>query len=284
VGVRPGPAVVIPIHNAFEELKACLQSVADTVGSETQVIVIDDASTDERVIPLIENFILAKGPRWRFVRQVRNQGFVATANLGMQLSYGDLVLLNSDTVVTSGWLQRIAACLSSDEQIATATPWSNNAEITSFPEFCKANPVPADPDSIAIGIAESVIRNGGPQYPELPTAMGFCMGISRRAIDLIGCFDAEHFGKGYGEENDFCMRARKRGFKNVLCDDAYVAHRGGSSFGPLGLRPDQNSMARLLDRHPDYQQMVSAFIAEDPLAPIRERLVSGLIAAGLTFD
>lgn len=284
MGAYPGLTVVIPIYNAFEELTACLESIAGTVGSETQVVVIDDASTDERVIPLIEDFIRAGGPRWRFVRQVRNQGFVATANLGMQLSYGDLVLLNSDTVVTPGWLERIAACLSSDEKIATATPWSNNAEITSFPEFCKANPVPADPDSIAIRIAECVLRDGGPQYPDLPTAVGFCMGISRQAIDLIGCFDAERFGRGYGEENDFCMRARERGLRNVLCDDTYVVHRGGSSFGPLGLRPDQNSMARLLDRHPDYQQLVSAFIEEDPLAPIRERLVAGLIAAGLTFD
>lgn len=281
---QPGPTVVIPVHNAHDELKACLASVAATLDSTTQVIVIDDASTDPRIIPLIEAVMRAGGPRWRFLRQVRNRGFVGTANLGMRLSHADVVLLNSDTIVTKGWLERIGNCLASHEQIATATPWSNNSEITSLPDFCTANPVPRDVETVALKIAECVVRDGGPRYPEIPTAVGFCMGISKRAMDAVGEFDAVHFGRGYGEENDFCMRARKAGFQNVLCDDAYVAHVGGRSFGPLGLRPGDESMARLLERHPDYEEIVSDFIQGDPLAPLRERLIAAVVAAGLTFD
>ncbi|MDX1409483.1 MAG: glycosyltransferase, partial [Saprospiraceae bacterium] len=119
MAARPGPAVIIPVFNAFDELKSCLASVAATVGSETQVMIIDDASTDARIKPLIGETIAAGGPRWRFVEQVRNEGFVATANLGMRLCHTDLVLLNSDTVVTPGWLERMAICLASDDRIAT---------------------------------------------------------------------------------------------------------------------------------------------------------------------
>ena len=187
-------------------------------------------------------------------------------------------------MVTPGWLERIGACLASDDQIASATPWSNNAEIASIPGFCETNPVPRNPASVAEGIADYIARDGGPQYPELPTAVGFCMGISKNVVDEIGNFDEERFGMGYGEENDFCLRAREKGFRNVLCDDAYVAHYGGRSFGPMGLQPNQKSMQRLLQRHPTYLQEISAYIDADPLAALRERLCAGVIAAGLTFD
>jgi hypothetical protein len=120
-----------------------------------------------------------------------------------------------------------------------------------------------------------------PLYPELPTAVGFCMAIARRAVDRVGLFDEARFGRGYGEENDFSLRARAAGLRNVLCDDVYVAHAGGRSFGPLGLRPDETSMQRLLDRHPGYLETVQAFIAEDPLAARRGTILDALERAGL---
>jgi GT2 family glycosyltransferase len=110
----------------------------------------------------------------------------------------------------------------------------------------------------------------------MPTAVGFCMAISLRAISRIGLFDEATFGRGYGEENDFCQRAEKAGMRNVLCDDAYVVHHGGASFGPLGLKPDQNSMNRLLARHPDYMRKVSEFIETDPLKVRRQQILDCL--------
>lgn len=279
-----GPTVVIPVHNAFDELRACLESVAATVAPDKQVIVIDDASTDERIVPMVKSVMEYGGPLWRLVRQPRNQGFVETANLGIRLSQTDVVLLNSDTEVTPGWLERMGACLAGDESIATCTPWSNNSEITSIPGFCKANPVPLDPASVSATIAEAVAASGGPEYPEIPTAVGFCMGISRRGLEVIGTFDSERFGRGYGEENDYSLRARERGLRNVLCDDVYVIHRGGRSFGPLGMRPDEGSMQRLLERHPHYREEIAAFIRDDPLAPLRERLCAAVNDAGLSFN
>jgi hypothetical protein len=107
------------------------------------------------------------------------------------------------------------------------------------------------------------------------------MAISRRAIDRVGFFDEQTFGKGYGEENDFCQRAEKAGMLNVLCDDAYVVHHGGASFSPLGLKPDETTMQRLLGKHPDYLQKVSQFISSDPLATRRQELLTCIERAGV---
>ncbi len=271
------PLVIVPVFNAFEQLQGCLESIARTVPSATRVWLIDDASTDKRVQPLLQSWVNQAEPFRQLILQPVNRGFVATANHGMRLAKTDLVLLNSDTVVTPGWLENLAGCLASDESIATATPWSNNGEIVSIPGFCVANPVPGDPSAVARQIKSC----GSPGYPEIPTAVGFCMAISQCAIQRIGLFDEETFGRGYGEENDYCQRAEQAGLRNVLCDDTYVVHHGGASFGPLGLKPDEESMRRLLAKHPDYLRKVSEFIKADPLAPRRRQILDCLERAAV---
>jgi GT2 family glycosyltransferase len=271
--------VVIPVYNAPDELERCLASVHRTTDRTAQVLVIDDASPDPAVRPLLEHWRGRAGRNWTFLFNPGNRGFVATANRGMQRAAGDVVLLNSDTVVTPGWLEGLQRCLASDSRIATATPWTNNGEIASIPLFCQPNPAPPNPDAVAAVIA----AEGRATYPELPTAVGFCMAVSRHAIDRVGPFDEELFGRGYGEENDFSMKAAGAGLRNVLCDDVYVVHLGGRSFGPAGFKPDENSMARLLSRHAGYRELVSGFIAADPLAPRREEILAALRLARVSL-
>lgn len=271
------PVVIVPVFNAYEHLVVCLESLAPNLPSNAQVLLIDDASTDVRVYPYLQAWVGEETSRRRLIKHEQNRGFVATANHGMRLAGTDVVLLNSDTEVTSGWLEYLADCLASDQSIATATPWSNNGEIVSIPAFCVANRAPENPETIA-GIIASC---GRPDYPVMPTAVGFCMAISLRAIKLVGLFDELTFGLGYGEENDFCQRAEQAGLRNVLCDNAYVVHHGGASFGPLGLKPDENSMQRLLAKHPDYMSKVSEFIQTDPLADRRQEILDCLERAGV---
>jgi len=270
-------SVVIPVYNAPEELERCLASVYSTVPGDTEVVVIDDASSDPSTAEVLRRWREIMPVSWKFHANQINRGFVATANLGMRLTQDDVVLLNSDTEPTPAWLRGLQRCLSSDPLIATATPWTNNGEIASIPLFCQANPVPPDASAVAGVIA----RTGNAIYPELPTAVGFCMAISRRAIDGIGLFDEVLFGKGYGEENDFSMRAVQAGMRNVLCDDVYVVHLGGRSFAPTGLKPDESSMQRLLSRHPDYLRQVQEFITADPLSTRRATILAALDRAGV---
>lgn len=266
------PSIIVPVHNASYELNRCLESLAATIPEDAEVIIIDDASEEAAVGQVLAHWEQQTGKHWRFRFQQENLGFIATVNRGMQMTTGDVVLLNSDTEVTQGWLEGLQRCLASDRSIATATPWTNNGEIVSIPGFCEVNPPPQDREIVARIIA----RTGLAAYPDLPTAVGFCMAISRQALDQLGLFDEEAFGKGYGEENDFSMRAQHVGKRNVLCDDVYVVHLGGKSFGPLGLKPDESSMQRLLAMHPTYLEQVQTFIAQDPLAPRREELLRAL--------
>ena len=265
------PAVVVPIHDGADALRACLDSLRRTLPREVRVELVDDASRDPAIGAQLD--ALERDPPWnlRVVRQRENLGFVGTVNAAFARRTGDLVLLNSDTVTTGGWLERLARCAASDPRIATATPFSNNAEICSFPEFCRANPVPADPEAVARAAGATT-----PGYPELPTAVGFCMFVRGAALAAVGDFDAGTFGRGYGEENDFCLRAAALGWRNVLCDDAYVVHLGGVSFGAVGLKPGGENLARLVARYPKYNALVADFIASDPLAPIRGRIAQRL--------
>jgi len=273
------PLVIIPVFNAFEHLEDCLESLSRTVPADTKVLLINDASTDKRVRPLLQSWVSESKSCRCLLEHEENRGFVATANRGLRLADSDVVLLNSDTQVAGGWLERLASCLASDPSIATATPWSNNGEIVSIPVFCESGKSPEDPDAVA----EVIANCGSPEYPEMPTAVGFCMAVSLRAIKLVGLLDEESFGRGYGEENDFCQRAEQAGLRNVLCDDAYVVHHGGASFGPIGLKPDDRSMQRLLVKHPGYQNRIARFIQEDPHASRRQEILSCLERAGLVM-
>ncbi len=263
------PAIVIPVFNAAEALAQCIAATAGTVPREVPVFVIDDASPDADV-----QIVLGRcPPEWTRIRHDRNRGFPATANHGIELAAGaDVLLLNSDTVPAGRWLERLCAALRASPGTASVTPFTNNGEIASLPDFCRAAPVPDEPERWA----KACLEAGPPRYPRIPTAVGFCMLLSRACLDRIGGFDVEAFGRGYGEENDWCMRARAVGWHHVLCDDAFVAHRGSASFGPLGAGPGGRAMQTLVARHPDYPDLIRRFIEDDPIAPHRDRVLERL--------
>jgi O-antigen biosynthesis protein len=255
--------VIVPVHDAYEELVACLASVR-RCSNDYRLILIDDGSTDERIGTLFKQLSAERSAKIVLLRNKRNLGFVATVNRGMAVGRDDVVLLNSDTLVTTAWLDKLRRCADADARIGTITPFSNNAEILSYPRFCENNPAPVDPELINRAMERAAV----PTYPDLPTAVGFCMYIRRRLLREVGAFDSA-FGKGYGEENDFCMRARKAGWRNVLCDDTFVVHLGSRSFGNDKQAMVDQNLVKVLARHPDYMDLVREFIARDPLKPIR---------------
>lgn len=262
--------IIVPIYNAVGHVRDCLDALLRHLPEEATVQLVDDASTDAAISDLLAEHPIRGVDRVALHVNARNQGFVATVNAAIARTTTDVVLLNSDTRVTSGWLQRLQRCALSTPEVASVTPWSNNAEICSLPEFCKANRVPADIDALADAIAAA----GQPTYPRLPTAIGFCMYIRRAAWVIAGEFDVATFGRGYGEENDWCLRASELGFLHLLCDDAYVAHVGGASFADTGHRPGGEQLRRLLERYPHYNDLIASFIQSDPLAPRRQAIAS----------
>jgi len=268
------PIVVVPVFNAHEALDVCLGSLLKTLPSEASVLLADDASTDPRIPELLVQFRRRAKFEVRISTRLANLGFPANCNAAfLETGDSDVLLLNSDTVFTQGALEKIAQCAARDKKIATITPWSNNAEICSYPNFCENNPLP---DNIEL-MAEAAAMITSDELPELPTAMGFCMWIRRAALKQCGDFDAATFGRGYGEENDFCRRVAAMGWRNVMCVNAYVGHSGSASFAPIGIGPGGDNLQRLLVRWPDYHEQVARFILDDPLRALRERFSGNIL-------
>lgn len=274
---RAKAEIIVPIYNAPVDLSLCLDALAMHCVNGEKLLLIDDGSTHPDVQELLDGHQICRRAETRVLRNDRNLGFVATVNRAVEQTADDFVLLNSDTLVTGGWLKRLVRCAYSCARVASVTPWSNNAEICSFPRLCHAAGRPARPDELASAIASF----GVPLYPEIPTAIGFCMYIRREVWEAIGDLDEATFGRGYGEENDWCMRASAFGYRHLLCDDAYVVHTGGASFAETGHRPGGEQLRSLLARYPYYNDRIADFIRSDPLAERRDALSADPSVAAL---
>jgi glycosyltransferase involved in cell wall biosynthesis len=159
--------VIIPVYNAFADVVRCLDSVLRHTPTPARIVVIDDASTDPRIAPYVLQVQAQHSERVVFLQNAQNIGFVQTVNRGMALSTHDVVLLNSDTEVTPQWLERLSACADADPLTATVTPFSNNAEICSYPVFCRNTQV-SGLDLSALCETMAQVHDG--HYPEIPTA------------------------------------------------------------------------------------------------------------------
>lgn len=271
--------VIIPAYNGLADLRRCVDSVLTaSVSLPHQLIVIDDASPDAAVGDYLRE-LGRRQPGIQILSNPHNLGFVGTVNRGMSLHPArDVVLLNSDTRVANDWLGRLQACAYSEPTIGTATPFSNNATICSFPRSCELNELPAGWTVADLDRVFSQVNAGA--RVGLPTGIGFCMYIKRECLHQVGGFDQETFGRGYGEENDFCMRAQRLGWRDVLCADTYVYHAGGGSFGLEKQALEQAAIAVLAQRYPDYQTLVLRHIEEDPARPLRLRVQLELVRQG----
>jgi len=235
-------------------------------------VLVDDGSRDPRIAPLLSAFA-AEHPGVR-VRTQANQGFVAAANAGASAAEpaSDLAFLNSDTVVTRGWLAGLRTAMAAHAACRVCCPVTSNGHFLSVPRFAQPNTLPPGWD--AERTAAAVRAAAAAMAPvELPSPVGFCMLVRRDAWQECGPFDPA-FGVGYGEEFDFGQRVRARGGAIVCAPGVYVWHRGGASFAatPTTTEAQVANMRRLVARWPGYPAEAVAFTRLNPLRPLHERL------------
>ncbi len=268
----------MPVAGAAADFARCAESLATATDlSRHRLVVVLDGEQGEEGVAIEAAIERLKEDPGRAVEVVQNserRGFVGSVNRGMALSGRDVILLNSDTVVTAGWVEKMQAAALSAPEVATVTPFSNHATLCSLPEPFAENAVPAGHtiDTFARLVEESSLR----AYPRIPTGVGFCLYVKRRALDELGLFDEEAFGDGYGEEVDFCLRAAARGWAHVLDDATFIYHAGQKSFGQSRQRRVEAAHRVIRRRHPAYLGTVARFMAGDPLAPQRRRVVEAL--------
>ncbi|WP_298437244.1 glycosyltransferase [uncultured Jannaschia sp.] len=260
--------IVLPVYNAFDLLQEALDRVLRHTDLPWHLVAIEDCSPDDRVRPWLRAWAAARPEgQVTLLENASNLGFIGSVNRGLAVAGArgeDVVLLNSDALVPEGWSSRLMAPLH-DPRVATVTPMSNDAEIFTQPRLCIRH-------DVAPGAADTIDARArtlsAPVPVEAPTGVGFCMAMSRRFLDRIPRLDTA-FGRGYGEEVDWCQRARALGGRNVAQPRLFVEHRGGQSFGNEKLAMIARAGRVITERYPRYDAEVQAFIARDPLATTR---------------
>ncbi len=275
--IRPGDpdvtkraiTVVVPVYADWASLGQCIESLKAHVDARHRVLLLNDCGPEAESL---EHNILAAvqdRPNFAYRRNPRNMGFVKTCNRAVfELDHtdNDVLLLNSDTIVTEGALEEMLQVLYLNDRHGVVTPRSNNATLATVP-LRPIDPTTPRGDLEYARRVYDAIRDHLPRYTVVPVGVGFCLLIKRRLIENFGLLD-EAFGLGYNEENDFCLRVNRYGYSSVLSNHAFVYHLGNRSFsGEQKEGLERRNSSILAARHGYYSSMVMRYFEEyiDPV-------------------
>ena len=252
--------IVLPVYNGLTYVSDCIASIIDNSGEcPYRLFIIDDCSdylTNAHLTKLSKTY-----SQIILHRNSENLGFVKSCNIGIALGEAPyVVLINSDVIVTSGWLSRLLRCAESDTRIASVNPLTNYASNINIPMAPGAN---------FYGMDEVLSNNSPTNYPNVVTGVGFCMLLRRSALDEVGLFD-EVYGRGYCEESDLCMRLTTHGYRTVVADNVYIFHKGRATFTDRGERYKHNR--EIFDSRwgREYKRQFQTFLSENPLKSVRD--------------
>jgi GT2 family glycosyltransferase len=265
--------IVVPVYGDWNSLAECIESLKKCIDTKKdEVLLVNDCGPDADLIEKNIKKSISGQSGFSYIRNKKNLGFVGTCNLAvsdLDKTNNDILLLNSDTKVTPGFLEEMKSVLYSQKNIGTVSPRTNNATICTIPLAAISQK--------GIGAEESYnlflkYNKKFPRFNSAPTAHGFCMLIRRSLIEKHGLFDPV-FGKGYGEEVDFCQRIQKKGWLSAICNHAFVFHQEARSFSleaKAKLLETNNKIIR--SRYPEYQQAVKDYIDD---AMTKEAIILG---------
>jgi len=253
--------VLLPVGPDDRALDACLGALEAATPAATPVWLADDAQSGPRVQAVIEHWLSHTRLRADYTRRERAIGEVAHLDEMLRAcGDADVAVLSAQSQPLPGWLRQLQACLARDAAIASATPWSNAGEAAAWPRLGEVNPLPVDPERMATACAAMP-----PVHPELPA--GICHGVVLRgsARRRAGGLDAASYGSWYAALIDLSLRMAGLGWRNVLCETAFVARDGEGA-------PADGDMDALATRWPAWHARLAEFLMRDPLREVREQL------------
>lgn len=255
------PIILLPVGVDDDALDACLAALDAGTPTGTRVWLADDAQAGPRALAIIERWLRRTSLRADYTRRQRMLGEVAHLEQMLQAcGDADVIVLAPDAVPTPGWAQQLAACMARDAAIAIATPWSNVGETAAWPRMGEINALPDDPQRLAQACALMP-----PLHPELPAAVDHAFALRGRARQRAGGLDAASYASCYAAMIDLSLRLSGLGWRNALCETAFVA-RGGEG------GPAEGDMDAIAARWPDWHARLAHFLMEDPLHATREQL------------
>jgi len=204
-------SIIIPMYNQNDLTKQCIEAIRHTT-SDYEILVIDNGSEVPFQIP---------GSDVEIIRHEKNLGFPVAVNQGIEATNGEIIcLLNNDVIVTKGWAEKLVSKLEHYDIIAPCTNYAAGMQRVVLPTYTNEEQLN---DQAEIWSKEHQ------HTEEVAYVIGFCMLFSRILSDDIGPFD-ESLWPCSGEELDFCLRAREKGYKIGIAYDTYVHHYGSETF------------------------------------------------------
>lgn len=257
------PVVLLPVGVDEAVLDAGLAALEAGTPAGTRVWLADDAQSGPRGRALIERWLGRTRLKADYTRRPAPLGEVAHLDEMLAACAGlDVVVLAPDAQPLPGWLAQLAGCLASDASIATATPWCNAGETAGWPRLGEVDQPPADRQRTAQACAAMPAT-----YPELPAAVSHAVALRGRARVRAGGLDQHSYRSGYAALIDLSLRLSGLGWRNVLCQSAFVARAGEGG-------PAEGDLDALAARWPDWNARLARFLMEDPLQQARARLLA----------
>lgn len=269
-------SLIIPAYDDYENTLSCIGNVLASLRKNkrrAQILVAWDNGPNRKLQEKLRG--LARRGKIQLFENPHNFGFLATVNALLAETRGDAILLNSDTIVHGDWIDRFA-CAAEAGDVATITALGNEAELMSFPGFSDRGVVKGLKDVRVLDNAARKI-DSDLALVELPTGVGFCMYITRNAINRIGGLDGRFLFRGYGEEVDYCLRASEAGLKNYGLFNLFVGHIGERSFG-LGkkaLAAQNNEL--IFVRFPEHEKQYEQFLEEERPKRLKEAISRNIL-------
>jgi len=216
-------SIIIPAFNQLGYTRQCIASILENTEGEYRLILVDNGSTEA----VYEFFCAVPGAVP--IRSETNLGFAGGVNLGLRVAEGHVLLLNNDTLVPRGWLTGLCAALESASDIGVVGPMSNYVSGSQLIPELRFESL----DDINAYAEERRAQHGG-RLRDVARLVGFCMLIRDRVVAEVGLMD-ETFGLGNFEDDDYCVRVLRAGYRLCVDEASFVFHYGNRTFHALGL-------------------------------------------------
>lgn len=245
-------SLVIVNWNGRPFLEDCLKSLLVSGYPHSEILLVDNGSTDDSVA-----FVRSTFPQVKIHCTHPNLGFAAGSNVGIRLSEGELiVLLNPDVMVRPDWLRNLVEGMFADETVGIG---GGKAYYPDGRTLQHAGGFIQLPRALGDQYGRGEIDKGQfDRQREVDYVMGAAIGIKRSVLDQIGLLDEGYFL--YYEETDLCFRARRTGYRVLYIPDAVLIHveGGTSSQGDYAhFRVSHTSRLRFLLKHYDVSQLLN---------------------------
>ena len=252
--------VIVPVYSDWQSLSGCIESLKKHLDKRHKVLLVNDCGPEADQLEVKIRKLIKGQPNFEYYRNPENLGFVKTCNRAvfeLDNSDNDVLLLNSDTAVTAGFLEEMLEVLYLSDKHGAVSPRSNSATHATIP-LRPHDGVPPTPEKSYLIFKK--IHKLLPRFYVAVDAPGFCLLTKRQLIKRFGLFD-EVYSPGYAEETDYCLRLRQHGYLSLFANHAFVFHYRAETFtSEKKAKLKTRNKQILLKRYPDVDKLVKDYL------------------------